>query len=229
MCEPNVVRDTLRPRSLRRIADSVWVADMGREFNGWIELRMTGLKKGQRIAIDYSDWTNDDGSYRPQENSSNFEDLYIASGEGTEVFRNRFDHHAFQYLRIRGLAEEPAMLAGYAIQGGYADASTFECSDTDLNAIYDMVEYTLRNLAFGGYVVDCPHLERMGYGGDGNASCRTFQTLFDAAPLYMNWLQMWADCIREDGGMPHNVPNPYPAGGGPYCAVSLSPPRGRPT
>lgn len=216
MCEPNVVRDTLRPRSLRRIADSVWVADMGREFNGWIELRMTGLKKGQRIAIDYSDWTNDDGSYRPQENNSNFEDLYIASGEGTEVFRNRFDHHAFQYLRIRGLAEEPAMLAGYAIQGGYADASTFECSDTDLNAIYDMVEYTLRNLAFGGYVVDCPHLERMGYGGDGNASCRTFQTLFDAAPLYMNWLQMWADCIRDDGGMPHNVPNPYPAGGGPY-------------
>lgn len=216
MCEPNVVRDTLHPRSLRRIADSVWVADMGREFNGWIELRMTGLKKGQRIAIDYSDWTNDDGSYRPQENNSNFEDLYIASGEGTEVFRNRFDHHAFQYLRIRGLAEEPAMLAGYAIQGGYADASTFECSDTDLNAIYDMVEYTLRNLAFGGYVVDCPHLERMGYGGDGNASCRTFQTLFDAAPLYMNWLQMWADCIRDDGGMPHNVPNPYPAGGGPY-------------
>ena len=116
----------------------------------------------------------------------------------------------------QGLAEEPAMLAGYAIQGGYADASTFECSDTDLNAIYDMVEYTLRNLAFGGYVVDCPHLERMGYGGDGNASCRTFQTLFDAAPLYMNWLQMWADCIRDDGGMPHNVPNPYPAGGGPY-------------
>ena len=53
MCEPNVVRDTLRPRSLRRVADSVWVADMGREFNGWIELRMTGLKKGQRIAIDY--------------------------------------------------------------------------------------------------------------------------------------------------------------------------------
>lgn len=82
MCEQNVVRDTLRPRSLRRIADSVWVADMGREFNGWIELRMTGLKKGQRIAIDYSDWTNDDGSYRPQENSSNFEDLYIASAKG---------------------------------------------------------------------------------------------------------------------------------------------------
>lgn len=32
----------------------------------------------------------------------------------------------------------------------------------------------------------------------------------------MNWMQMWQDCIREDGGMPHCVPSPYPAGGGPY-------------
>lgn len=217
MCEENVIRDTLRPRSLRRTADSVWVADMGRALNGWIELRMKGLKPGQRIAIDYSDWANDDGTYRPQDvNVAHFEDIYIASGEGEECFRNRFDHHAFQYLRIRGLADEPVTLAGYAIQGGYGDAASFECSDADLNAIYGMVERTLRSLAFGGYVVDCPHLERMGYGGDGNASCRTFQTLFDAAPLYMNWLQMWADCLRDDGGMPHNVPNPYPAGGGPY-------------
>ena len=32
----------------------------------------------------------------------------------------------------------------------------------------------------------------------------------------MNWMQAWADCMREDGGMPHTAPNPYMAGGGPY-------------
>jgi len=36
------------------------------------------------------------------------------------------------------------------------------------------------------------------------------------SPLYANWMQAWADCIREDGGMPHTAPNPYSAGGGPY-------------
>jgi alpha-L-rhamnosidase len=40
--------------------------------------------------------------------------------------------------------------------------------------------------------------------------------MFNLAPLYANWLQAWGDCIRDDGGMPHTAPNPYPAGGGPY-------------
>ena len=56
----------------------------------------------------------------------------------------------------------------------------------------------------------------MGYGGDGNASCRSFQTIYQGAPLYMNWMQMWDDCMREGGSLPHSVPNPYMTGGGPY-------------
>ncbi len=79
-----------------------------------------------------------------------------------------------------------------------------------------MINYTLRCLSLGGYIVDCPQIERLGYGGDGNASTETAQIMFDLAPLYSNWLQAWADCIREDGGMPHTAPNPYKAGGGPY-------------
>lgn len=85
-----------------------------------------------------------------------------------------------------------------------------------MNAIHDMIQYTLRCLTLGGYMVDCPQIERLGYGGDGNASTQTVQTMFDLAPVYMNWMQAWADCMREDGGMPHTAPNPYMAGGGPY-------------
>ena len=29
-------------------------------------------------------------------------------------------------------------------------------------------------------------------------------------------MQAWADCMREDGSMPHTAPNPYAAGGGPF-------------
>ena len=216
MCEPNRVRDTVQPASLRQVADDAWVADMGRALNGWIELRMPPMEKGRKVRIEYADWLTDDGTFRSQEGNTLFEDLYIAGGTGHEIFRNKFNHHAFRYVRISGVPAAPERLTAYLVQADFGGAASFECSDPELNAIYDMVEYTFRNLAFGGYVVDCPHLERMGYGGDGNASCNSFQTLYDAAPLYMNWMQMWGDCIRADGGMPHNVPNPYPAGGGPY-------------
>ena len=40
-----------------------------------------------------------------------------------------------------------------------------------------MIYYTLRCLSLGGYLVDCPQLERLGYGGDGNASTMTAQTM----------------------------------------------------
>jgi len=35
--------------------------------------------------------------------------------------------------------------------------------------------------------------------GDGNASTLTAQTMFNLSPLYNNWLQAWADVIRDDG------------------------------
>jgi alpha-L-rhamnosidase len=68
----------------------------------------------------------------------------------------------------------------------------------------------------GGDFVDCPQIERLGYGGDGNASTLTAQIMYHLAPVYNNWLQAWADVIREDGGMPHTAPNPFRVGGGPY-------------
>ena len=72
-------------------------------------------------------------------------------------------------------------------------------------------------------MVDCPHLERLGYGGDGNASTVTVQTMFNLSPLYLNWMQAWADCIREGGSVPHTAPNPYKAGGGPYwCGFMIT-------
>ena len=102
------------------------------------------------------------------------------------------------------------------VSTGFNGKATFACSDKDMNAIYEMVYHTLHALTLGGYMVDCPQIERLGYGGDGNASTPTAQTLFNLAPLYMNWMQAWADCQRDNGDMPHTAPNPYSAGGGPY-------------
>ena len=84
-----------------------------------------------------------------------------------------------------------------------------------------MLDWTVENLAFDGYMVDCDSIDRLGYGGDGNASTVTLQDMADVAPLYLNWLQTWADAQQPDGGLPHTAPNPYTAGGGPYWCSFL--------
>ena len=121
-----------------------------------------------------------------------------------------------RYMVLEGLPEPPKDIRAYRIGDALSWSSRFESSDPDLNAIYGLVEASVKNLTFGGYMVDCASIERLGYGGDGNASTQTLQSMADVAPLYLNWLQAWADSQRPDGGLPHTAPNPYKAGGGPY-------------
>jgi len=212
--EINRIMGTIHTSSIKPFGKNAWLVDMGKTLTGRAEIKFPALKPGQEIVMNYSDHLDKEGHLADQHQ----EDRYIATGSGKESFSSRFNYHGFRYLKISNLITEPKKenIKAYLIHTGYREAATFQCSDPDLNTIHDMVYYTLRCLSVNGYLVDCPTVERLGYGGDGNASTLTAQTMFDLGPLYSNWLQAWADCIRPDGGMPHTAPCPYPAGGGPY-------------
>lgn len=214
MVEPNRIQKEFHPVSFKPAGDKTWTFDMGTNFTGWTKIKFPRLEKGQKIQISYCDFLDEKGQFR---DNSNY-DMYIASGEENESFTNKFNYHAYRYLKISNLKEVPALsdITASLIHTDYDGSSSFASSDKDLNTIHQMIHYTLGCLTLGGDMVDCPHVERLGYGGDGNASTLTIQTMFNMAPLYTNWMQAWADCIREDGSMPHTAPNPFSAGGGPY-------------
>lgn len=214
MTELNRIQNQFHPVSFQSVGDTAWIFDMGTNFTGWTKIKFPALASGQTIRISYCDFLDEKGDFR----DDLYEDYYIASGNGEERFVNKFNYQAYRYLKLSHLSKAPALsdITACLIHTDYSGNSSFSCSDEDLNAIHDMIQYTLRCLTLGGYMVDCPQIERLGYGGDGNASTQTVQTMFDLAPVYMNWMQAWADCMREDGGMPHTAPNPYMAGGGPY-------------
>ena len=213
MTEPNRIQEEILLSEISYLDKDTLIVDMGKALTGWVEIKFPKLMKGQEIVMEYFDhFVNN----RPARQGQI--DRYIASGQDNEVFRNKFNYHGFRYIRISNLRAQlsPNAVKAYLIRTDYKDASTFMCSDPEMNAVHDMIKYTLQCLSLGGYIVDCPQIERLGYGGDGNASTQTAQTMFDLSPLYTNWMQAWADCIREDGGMPHTAPNPWSAGGGPY-------------
>lgn len=214
LSEPDRIFETISAVSVVNINDNTWLADMGKTITGYAEIRFPQLKKGEKILMEYCDHLDKDGNMVNQ----NQRDIFVSAGNNNESFCNKFNYHGFRYIKISNLsnAPEPGDIKAHLIHTGYRRASSFECSNPEINKIHDMINYTLRCLSLGGYIVDCPQIERLGYGGDGNASTETAQIMFDLAPLYSNWLQAWADCIRDDGGMPHTAPNPYPAGGGPY-------------
>jgi alpha-L-rhamnosidase len=214
MTETNSITEIIKPVAVSQVADDTFLVDMGKNLTGWIKIGFPKLSKSQEVTIEYADHINENGQLSNQRQI----DVYVAAGQGTEVFKNKFNYQGFRYMKIYNLDEPPSLesIEGYLIETGYEPAGAFECSDPEMNQIHDMVFYTLRCLSLGGYLVDCPQIERLGYGGDGNASTETAQIMFEMGPLYSHWMQAWADCIREDGSMPHTAPNPYNAGGGPY-------------
>lgn len=219
MCESNTIISTVRPVSVTKTADGAWLIDMGRVFTGWLRLSPGDMPAGREVRMEYADHIFPDKGFESQGES----DIYITAGRQGETFCNKFNHHAFRYVRVTGTEKRPRC-TGLQISGGYEPAASFECSDADLNAIHNMIFRTLRCLTFSGYMVDCPHLERTGYGGDGNSSTMTLQTMYDVAPTYYNWLQAWGDVIEPDGSLPHVAPAGG-GGGGPYwCGFIIKAP-----
>lgn len=219
--EANKIKETISPIRLDRINDSEVLIDMGKSLTGWLEITFPCLEESQEILIEYSDHLDENNDMAKQGQI----DKYIASGYGTEFFVNKFNYRGFRYVKIHNLKQtlEPSDVKAYLIHTDFKEASTFKSSDQDLNKIHDMINYTLKCVSLGGYLVDCPHLERLGYGGDGNASTISSQIMYKLSPFYHHWLQIWQDVMREDGSMPHTAPNPFSAGGGPYwCGFIIS-------
>ena len=212
----NRIVDTLKFLSYEMEQDSSLVIDFGRVVTGWFNAVFSPMEAGTAVTMEYLD-------HREAKPPFTETDIYISDGEGQDIFQNRFHMHAFRYVRIKGAG----IVAARALQISAVNpkvGATFECSDSRLNAIHNMVKYTLSCLTFNGYMVDCPHIERMGYGGDGNSSTMTLQTLWDVRSTYANWMQAWADAMQPDGELPYVAPA-FRTGGGPYwCGFIIKAP-----
>ena len=222
MCEPNQKGQSFHPVSVQQDEDGWYIYDMGTNFVGFTEVKMPAVADGEQVELHYDDYfLTDSVGFR----EGLYTDYFIGNGKAGNSFSSKFNYKGYRYLKLIGLKEALPLeaISASRVRTDYSTNASFACSDENMNAIYHMVHNTLKNLSLGGYIVDCPQIERLGYGGDGNASALTAQTFFNLAPLYMNWMQAWSDCQREDGGMPHTAPNPYTAGGGPYWCGFIIP------
>ena len=222
MCELNKKIRSFHPVAMQQDTDGWYIYDMGTNFVGFTEVKMPLVADGAQVELHYDDYfLTDSVGFR----EGLYTDYYIGNGKADGIFSSKFNYKGYRYLKLIGLKEALPLsdITASLVHTDYSGKATFACSDDDMNAIYQMTHNTLEALSLGGYIVDCPQIERLGYGGDGNASAVTAQIFFNLAPLYLNWMQAWSDSQRPDGGMPHTAPNPYTAGGGPYWCGFIIP------
>lgn len=185
--EPNRPQKRISAVAIEETEPGVWRADMGQNFAGWTEIRVKG-EPGGTIEFQFSE-----SPKTPMTFSNHSRYTLDKTGEGT--FKNRFNYSSGRWITVYGLKEKPSLddFTGWTVRTDFARAAAFECSDDLQNWIYQTVLTTYENLALGGYIVDCPQRERMGYGGDAHATCETGMFNYSLGAFYYSWMQNWRD------------------------------------
>lgn len=184
--------------------------DFGTHVTGGMKLRLRGLKAGQTVTLQYSETLKDVMSYRQH-------DKFISAGKSEEEFSSKFNYHGFRWVTVEGLSQAPQLADAEAILIGadFKTIGSFESSSDLLNRMHEVNLYTIRNLSQSGFLSDCPHRERLGYG-DGQVSIESCIMNFEMQPFYDKWATDWSDRADSSTGyIPHVAPTLVKAGGGP--------------
>jgi len=183
--------------------------DFGTALTGWLRLKMPALAAGAVVKMTFADVRKKEGDYQHFNQISEF----VSAGGAGEIFQHKFNYAGFRYVVVEGLPSAPAKEDAVAllIESDLETVGSFECSNELFNRIHRVNQWTQRCLNLGGYYVDCPHRERMGYG-DGQVATEGFMTSFQAYGYYRKWLCDWRLRQGADGKMPHMAP--FGNGGG---------------
>ena len=238
----NRIGERIPAKEIIALADGRYEIDFGTNLTGWLRLKFPRLKAGQIVRLHFADRVLPDGvqaspigniavsdscvSFPRMDGGHNLYQTYhqtsefASAGAPGEEFCHKFNYAGFRYVVVEGLDTAPRKEDATAllVESALADAGSFECSDPLINRIHQMNRWTLRCLNLGGYIVDCPHRERMGYG-DGQVSLEGMMMNFDASRFYEKWVRDWRLAQNpQDGAMPNIAPPITGGGGGPPWA-----------
>ena len=98
--EPIQRTGVLQPAKIIQPKPGLYVLDFGRNFAGWVKLRISA-PAGTCITMRFGEMLNPDGTvYRTNLRGARATDTYICNGSGTEVWEPHFTYHGFQYVEV---------------------------------------------------------------------------------------------------------------------------------
>lgn len=224
------VSRTLKPKCLYKDAErSLW--DAGENISGVVRVYAKGkagekinLRFAERIAGNELDFATACGAEYTCASGKKqiMEDTFICGNEN-RWFAPKFVWHAFRFFEMTGPGCAPEVLV---IHSDTPVNSTFESDNEGWNFLYDAFLRTQLDNMHGGFPSDCPHRERLGYTGDGQAASKGAMLLLDSKEFYKKWIQDILDCQDVKGGHVQHTAPFMGGGGGPGgwgCAIAIVP------
>ena len=207
-CPPDRVIRSITPCVLRAFED-ITVYDCGENITGYAAVRTAD---GESVTVCYSEEAFTDGRLD-----------YASCGGEWQIQTNRYDNcvagqemtprfcwHGFRYFSVTNNAE---VLRVEVVHSDTPVTSAFESDNDELNWLYETYIRTQLCNMHAGVPSDCPHIERLGYTGDGQLCAESGMLLLDSRAFYRKWLTDISDCQDKcNGHIQHTAP--FAGGGG---------------
>jgi alpha-L-rhamnosidase len=204
---------TIHPRDILTSPAGETIVDFGQNMVGWVRLRVEG-ERGATVVMRHAEVLDEAGNlYTTNLRPAAQTNTYILNGEGEEVYEPRFTFQGFRYLAVEGFPGELTLdhLTGVVLYSDMAETGDFECSHPLVNQLQKNIVWGQRG-NFLEVPTDCPQRdERLGWTGDAQVFARTACHNMDVASFFTRWLRTLRDDQREDGAVPHVIPDVMPA------------------
>lgn len=209
--------ETIYPQSIKKLNDTTYVFDLGRNISGVTQIKVAGesgtvlrLKHGERLYENsHVNLSNIDVYHRPKDDTDPFQtDIVILSGNGEDSFMPKFNYKGFRYVEVissKPIDLDKNNLTGYFMHSDVAPKGEIKTSNELVNRLWWATNNAyLSNLM--GYPTDCPQREKNGWTGDGHFAIETALYNFDGITVYEKWLADHRDEQQPNGVLPDIIP-----------------------
>src|SRR5688572_4279126 len=222
--------------SLKKLSDTVYVFDLGRNIAGVSAITLQG-EAGTTIRLQHAEQVYENGRvdmsninvhYRPRDDKDPFQtDVYILGGNGSETFMPHFNYKGFQYVEVtsnKPITLNKESLTGYFMHSNVPPTGSIRSSNSTINKIWSATNNAYLSNLFG-YPTDCPQREKNGWTGDAHIAVETGLYNFDGITVYEKWMADHRDEQQPNGVLPSIIPTGgwgYEWGNGPDWTSTIA-------
>lgn len=185
------------------------VYDFAQNIGGYVAFTVHG-DAGAKVTVEHAEVLDQVGNfYNGNFRTAEARIEYTLAGTGEESYRPHFTFQGFRYARvtIEGKAEL-ASIVSVPISSVSEVKSSFTSSNPLVDRLFQNTIWSQR----GNFIevpTDCPQRdERLGWTGDAQVFAGTAMYLAEVQGFFRKWIRDVMVDQREDGAVPHVVPDP---------------------
>lgn len=208
-CPPDRLIRTIKPKLIGKF-EGHSIYDAGEAISGYALIK--SLADGAEITVRYADELDKNGelTFGSTGGDNKIQQEIFKNTSAGKAYFPHFCWHAFRYFELTDNAEP---LEVRVIHSDCPVTSDFDSDCEILNWLYKTYLRTQLDNMHCGVPSDCPHIERLGYTGDGQLCAESAMLMLDSREFYRKWMEDISDCQDiNNGHVQHTAP--FMGGGG---------------